>query len=96
MWNPAEPATVENPLPFWAWLRKEDPVWEVPNAGYFTVSRYVDLVEVSGYNKRLRMTRSFYIDSAGNVTISPCQTVRPRSKTFTISATGHNILCPRM
>lgn len=35
------------PLPFWAWLRKEAPVWEVPDAGYFTVSRYADLVEVS-------------------------------------------------
>ena len=47
MWNPVDPETVENPLPFWAWLRKEAPVWEVPDAGYFTVSRYADLVEVS-------------------------------------------------
>ena len=47
MWNPVDPETVENPFPFWAWLRKEAPVWEVPDAGYFTVSRYADLVEVS-------------------------------------------------
>ena len=47
MWNPVDPQTVQNPLPFWAWLRKEAPVWEVPDAGYFTVSRYADLVEVS-------------------------------------------------
>ena len=47
MWNPVDPETVENPLPFWAWLRKQAPVWEVPDAGYFTVSRYADLVEVS-------------------------------------------------
>ena len=47
MWNPVDPETVENPLPSWAWLRKEAPVWEVPDAGYFTVSRYADLVEVS-------------------------------------------------
>jgi cytochrome P450 len=46
MWNPVDPETVENPHPFWAWLRKEAPVWEVPHAGYFTVSRYADLVEV--------------------------------------------------
>ena len=39
MWNPVDPETVENPLPFWAWLRKQAPVWEVPDAGYFTVSR---------------------------------------------------------
>lgn len=47
MWNPVAPDTVENPFPFWAWLRKEAPVWEVPGAGYFTISRYADLVEVS-------------------------------------------------
>jgi cytochrome P450 len=47
MWNPAAPETIENPFPFWAWLRKEAPVWEVPDAGYFTISRYEDLVEVS-------------------------------------------------
>jgi cytochrome P450 len=47
MWNPVDPETVENPHPFWAWLRKEAPVWEVPDAGYFMVSRYADLIEVS-------------------------------------------------
>jgi cytochrome P450 len=47
MWNPVAPETIENPFPFWAWLRKEAPVWEVPDAGYFTISRYSDLVEVS-------------------------------------------------
>ncbi len=47
MWNPVDPETVENPHPFWAWLRKEAPVWEVPDAGYFTVSRYSDVLEVS-------------------------------------------------
>lgn len=47
MWNPVAPETIENPHPFWAWLRKEAPVWEVPGAGYFTVSRYSDVVEVS-------------------------------------------------
>ncbi|MDE0887078.1 MAG: cytochrome P450 [Myxococcota bacterium] len=47
MWNPVAPEVVENPFPFWAWLREEAPVWEVPDAGYFTISRYSDLVEVS-------------------------------------------------
>jgi len=47
MWNPVDPETVENPHPFWAWLRKEAPVWEVPDAGYFLVSRHSDLLEVS-------------------------------------------------
>jgi cytochrome P450 len=47
MWNPVAPETVENPHPFWSWLRQEAPVWEVPSAGYFTVSRYSELLEVS-------------------------------------------------
>jgi cytochrome P450 len=47
MWNPVAPEIIENPFPFWAWLRKEAPVWEVPDAGYFTISRYADLIEVS-------------------------------------------------
>jgi cytochrome P450 len=47
MWNPVAPETIENPFPFWAWLRKEAPVWEVPDAGYYTISRYSDLIEVS-------------------------------------------------
>ncbi len=47
MWNPVAPETIENPFPFWAWLRKEAPVWEVPDAGYFTISRYSDRIEVS-------------------------------------------------
>ena len=47
MWNPVAPEIIENPFPFWAWLRKEAPVWEVPDAGYFTISRYADLMEVS-------------------------------------------------
>lgn len=47
MWNPVAPETIENPFPFWAWLRKEAPVWQVPEAGYFTISRYADVVAVS-------------------------------------------------
>jgi hypothetical protein len=47
MWNPVAPETIENPFPFWAWLRKEAPVWEVSDAGYYTIRRYSDLIEVS-------------------------------------------------
>jgi cytochrome P450 len=47
MWNPVDPAIVEEPRPFWAWLRREAPVWEVPGAGYFVVSRYDDVTQVS-------------------------------------------------
>ena len=45
--NPVAPETVENPFPFWAWLRREAPVYEVPGAGYYLVSRYDDVRRVA-------------------------------------------------
>ena len=36
------PETVENPYPFYAALRREAPVYRVPGADYFAVSRYDD------------------------------------------------------
>jgi cytochrome P450 len=45
--NPVAPETVENPFPFWAWLRREAPVHEVPGTGYFLVSRYADVRRVA-------------------------------------------------
>jgi len=46
MWNPVDPETVENPYPFWSWLRSEAPVYAVPDAGYYLVSRYDDVLRV--------------------------------------------------
>ncbi|MBW2426648.1 MAG: cytochrome P450 [Deltaproteobacteria bacterium] len=45
--NPVAPETVEDPFPFWAWLRREAPVHEVPGTGYFLVSRYADVRRVA-------------------------------------------------
>ena len=45
--NPVAPETVANPFPFWAWLRREAPVYEVPGTGYFLVSRYEDVRRVA-------------------------------------------------
>ncbi|MBW2426987.1 MAG: cytochrome P450 [Deltaproteobacteria bacterium] len=53
MWNPVDLDTVRNPHPFWAWLRREAPVYEVPGAvaedepGYFLVSRYEDVIRAA-------------------------------------------------
>jgi cytochrome P450 len=47
MWNPVDPGVVENPHPFWAWLRREAPVHRLPDAGYYLVSRYEDILRVS-------------------------------------------------
>lgn len=50
MWNLVDDETIKNPRPFWDWLRREAPVYEVPGAaaedepGYFLISRYEDVL----------------------------------------------------
>lgn len=44
--NPLAPETVECPYPFYAALRREAPVYQVPGAGFFIVSRYRDIETV--------------------------------------------------
>ncbi|MBM4257243.1 MAG: cytochrome P450 [Deltaproteobacteria bacterium] len=41
--NPFAPETIECPYPFYAAMRHEAPVYEVPGMGFFIVSRYEDL-----------------------------------------------------
>jgi cytochrome P450 len=38
--------TLEDPHPFFAWLRREAPVWRVPETGHWLVSRYEDVRRV--------------------------------------------------
>jgi cytochrome P450 family 144 len=40
------PTTLENPYPFFAWLRAEAPVWRVPETGHWLVSRYAEVKRV--------------------------------------------------
>lgn len=44
--DPLAPETVECPYPFYAALRSEAPVHLVPNAGFYIVSRYDDILQV--------------------------------------------------
>ncbi len=44
--NPFAPETIEDPRGFWSALRAEQPVYQIPGAGFFVISRYDDLVEV--------------------------------------------------
>ena len=44
--NPLAPETVECPYPFYKAMRQEAPVYEVPRAGFFIVSRYEDIEQV--------------------------------------------------
>lgn len=44
--NPFAPETVENPYEFYRAIREEMPVYQVPGAGLFIISRYDDIMEV--------------------------------------------------
>lgn len=45
-YSPFDLEVMADPYPFYAWLRSHAPVYEVPGAGYITVSRYQDIMEV--------------------------------------------------
>ncbi len=42
--NPLAPETVENPYPFYRAMREDAPVYQVPGAGFFIISRYADIL----------------------------------------------------
>ncbi|MGO9452390.1 MAG: cytochrome P450 [Candidatus Binataceae bacterium] len=44
--SPFAPETIEDPRAFWRAMREEQPVYEIPGAGYFVISRYEDIFEV--------------------------------------------------
>ena len=44
--NPLAPENVECPFPFYEAMRREAPVYQVPQAGFFIVSRYEDCLAV--------------------------------------------------
>ena len=41
-----DPATLDDPHAFYAWLRREAPVWQVPETGHWVVSRHADALRV--------------------------------------------------
>lgn len=45
-WNALDPATIEDPFPFFAALRRHEPVYWDPNLECFLVTRYADVWEV--------------------------------------------------
>ena len=44
--SPFDPTVMADPYEYFAWLRANAPVYEVPNAGYFAISRYQDIKEI--------------------------------------------------
>jgi hypothetical protein len=88
MWNPVAPEIIENPFPFWAWLRKEAPVWKVPDAGYFTISRYADLIEVSRDSETFSSELLAVVqrDDSGRARLQKTELVgRPQSRVLGVS-----------
>jgi cytochrome P450 len=49
--NPLAAETVECPYPFYQAMRDEQPVYEVPGAGFFIVSRYQDILYVLNHEE---------------------------------------------
>lgn len=51
------PETLQDPHPFYAWLRREAPVWRVPETGHWVLSRHADVrracVEPETFSSRL-------------------------------------------
>ena len=44
--NPFEPDVVEDPRAFFALLRQQAPIYQLPNKAYYLVSRYDDVMQV--------------------------------------------------
>ena len=49
--NPFAPEAIEDPRDFWSAMREEQPVYQIPGAGYFVISRYDDLIEVLNHEE---------------------------------------------
>ena len=45
-YSPFDPAVIADPYPYHAWLRANAPVYEVPEVGYFAISRYQHIMEI--------------------------------------------------
>jgi cytochrome P450 len=88
MWNPVDPEVVEDPRPFWAWLRAEAPVWEVPDAGYFVVSRYADVLQAArdpaSYSSELKAV--VQRDEAGRVRLQRTELIgQPQARVLGVA-----------
>lgn len=40
------PETAQDPFPFYAWLRREAPIWQEPESGHWLVARHADILRV--------------------------------------------------
>src|SRR6266481_8487236 len=49
--NPLSPENVADPYPFYRAMRHNAPVYQVPGAGFFIISRYADILHVLSHSE---------------------------------------------
>ncbi len=69
--NPLAPETVECPYPFYKAMREEAPVYQVPGAGFFIVSRHEDIKQVSADLASFSSNSGPGVDSRGGAVSDP-------------------------
>jgi cytochrome P450 len=67
VYDPFSAAAHEDPYPIYRQLRDEAPLYHNPERGFWAVSRYADVAEVSRDWERFTVTRGVDIDNAGDV-----------------------------
>jgi len=65
-YNPFLPDVRENPYPYYAYLRNHAPVYQVPNIGFWAVSRYEDVLSVLR-NPQIFSSASFFAALTGDL-----------------------------
>src|SRR5438128_121738 len=45
-YNPYSPQVQQNPYPYYAYLRQHVPVYQIPEVGFWAVSRYQDILSI--------------------------------------------------
>jgi len=94
--DPVHPKVMECPYPFYDALRREAPVYKVPNADYFIVSRFADVQDALRRHDDLSNDVSHLFDGQGGVFIpAPVLNlsdppVHSRTKPMTVRAFGPN------
>jgi hypothetical protein len=74
--DPVHPKLMECPYPFYDVLRREAPVYKVPNADYFIVSRFADVQDALRRHDDLSNDVSHLFDGQGSDSPNHLQTRR--------------------
>ena len=80
-YSPFDIGVMADPYPFYSWLRNHAPVYEVPGANYYTVSRYEDIKTVCANTDVFSSKVSGFLrrDDSGTVQIQDAGVTDPGS-----------------